>query len=374
MKKIFTLLAVAFMALGAQAQTLIDFKQSQEIGIAVSGTTTIDAVKIKTNTTSIPGIKFANSYSTEGASNGNHAELTVEGGFKAGDVVTIAGAFNNSDDTKISKVDIFTLDGTTPTVLFTTQQFINGRLVDDDPVEETYTLEADAEKLYLGRNGNTGTFVTTLKVVRGGTETTIGGGGDPVEPAGEIDFPTSQDGITVSGTTTFDAVKIKTNTTSIPGVKFANSYSTEGASNGNHAELTVEGGFKAGDVITLAGAFNNSDDTKISKVDIFTLDGTTPTVLFTTQQFINGRLVDDDPVEETYTLTVNADKLYLGRNGNTGTFVTKLLLTRGNGQTGIVELPVNIKYNGAIYNLQGQKVDASYRGVVIMNGKKIVNK
>jgi hypothetical protein len=374
MKKIFTLLAVAFMALGAQAQTLIDFKQSQEIGIAVSGTTTIDAVKIKTNTTSIPGIKFANSYSTEGASNGNHAELTVEGGFKAGDVITIAGAFNNSDDTKISKVDIFTLDGTTPTVLFTTQQFINGRLVDDDPVEETYTLEADAEKLYLGRNGNTGTFVTTLKIVRGGTETTIGGGGDPVEPAGEIDFPTSQNGITVSGTTTFDAVKIKTNTTSIPGVKFANSYSSEGVSNGNHAELTVEGGFKAGDVITIAGAFNNSDDTKISKVDIFTLDGTTPTALFTTQQFINGRLVDDEPVEETYTLTVDADKLYLGRNGNTGTFVTRLLVTRGGGETGIVELPVNIKYNGAIYNLQGQKVDASYRGVVIMNGKKIVNK
>jgi hypothetical protein len=374
MKKIFTLLAVAFMALGAQAQTLIDFKQSQEIGIAVSGTTTIDAVKIKTNTTSIPGIKFANSYTTEGASNGNHAELTVEGGFKAGDVITIAGAFNNADDTKTSKVDIFTLDGTTPTVLFTTQQFINGRLVDDDPVEETYTLEADAEKLYLGRNGNTGTFVTTLKVVRGGTETTIGGGGDPVEPAGEIDFPTSQDGITVSGTTTFDAVKIKTNTTSIPGIKFANSYTTEGASNGNHAELTVEGGFKAGDVITIAGAFNNADDSKTSKVDIFTLDGTTPTALFTTQQFINGRLVDDEPVEETYTLTVDADKLYLGRNGNTGTFVTRLLVTRGGGETGIVELPVNIKYNGAIYNLQGQKVDASYRGVVIMNGKKIVNK
>ena len=374
MKKIFTLLAVAFMALSAQAQTLIDFKQSQEIGIAVSGTTTIDAVKIKTNTTSIPGIKFANSYTTEGASNGNHAELTVEGGFKAGDVITIAGAFNNADDTKTSKVDIFTLDGTTPTVLFTTQQFINGRLVDDDPVEETYTLEADAEKLYLGRNGNTGTFVTTLKVVRGGTETTIGGGGDPVEPAGEIDFPTSQDGITVSGTTTFDAVKIKTNTTSIPGIKFANSYTTEGASNGNHAELTVEGGFKAGDVFIIAGAFNNADDSKTSKVDIFTLDGTTPTALFTTQQFINGRLVDDEPVEETYTLTVDADKLYLGRNGNTGTFVTRLLVTRGGGETGIVELPVNIKYNGAIYNLQGQKVDASYRGIVIMNGKKIVNK
>ena len=169
MKKIFTLIAVAALALTANADTLIDFQQSQTIGIAVSGTTTIDAVKLKTNTASTPGIKFANSYTAEGECNGNYAELTVEGGFKVGDVVTIAGAFNNADDTKKSAIDIFTLDGTTPTVLFTTQQFINGRLVDDDPVVETYTLEADAEKLYIGRNGNTATFVTLLKVTRGAT-------------------------------------------------------------------------------------------------------------------------------------------------------------------------------------------------------------
>lgn len=30
--------------------------------------------------------------------------------------------------------------------------------------------------------------------------------------------------------------------------------------------------------------------------------------------------------------------------------------------------------SGVIYNLAGQKVDASYKGVVIMNGKKVVNK
>ena len=102
MKKIFTLIAVAMMALGVNAETLIDFSQKKDHGITVGGTTTIDAVKIKSNTTSIPGIKFANSYSTEGVSNGNNAELTVEGGFKAGDVITIAGAFNNADDTKKS--------------------------------------------------------------------------------------------------------------------------------------------------------------------------------------------------------------------------------------------------------------------------------
>jgi hypothetical protein len=169
MKKIFTLIAMGLMALGVQAETMINYPTAQN-GIAVSGTTTFDAVKIKTNTTSIPGIKFANSYTTSEALNENYAKLTVEGGFKAGDVVSIAGAFNNSDDTKKSAVDLFTVDADNAiTVIFTTQQFINGRTSDADPTVETYTLQADADALYLGRNGHTGTIVTLLKVVRGGT-------------------------------------------------------------------------------------------------------------------------------------------------------------------------------------------------------------
>ena len=366
MKKIFTLIAMAIMAMNVNAETLIDFKQSQTQGIIVQGTTTIDAVKINTNTTSIPGIKFANSYTTEGASNGNNVKLFVEGGFKAGDILTIAGAYNNADTTKTSAVDVFTLAGTTPTVLFTTQKFINGRIVADAPVEETYTLTADVDTLYLGRNGNTGTIVTTLKVVRG-EESTIG---EKVEPQGLIDYPVFQEGITVQGTTTFDAVKIKTNTTSVSGIKFANSYTAEGASNGNNAKLSVEGGFKAGDVLTIAGAYNNADTTKISAVDVFTLDGTTPTVLFTTQQFVNGRLVDDDPVEESYTLTVDADILYLGRNGNTATIVTLLKVERGTA-TGVQTLNVKVQ-NNSIYNLAGQKVAEDYKGMVIKNGKKMM--
>ena len=196
----------------------------------------------------------------------------------------------------------------------------------------------------------------------------------PTEPKadGLIDFPTVKTGITVNGTTTIDAVKINTNTTSVPGIKFANSYTTDGASNGNNAELTVEGGFKTGDKIVIAGAFNNSDETKTAAIDIFTLDGTTPTVLFTTKQFINGRTVADNPEEETFVLTADADKLYLGRNGNTATFVTTLKVTR---ETAGISETLNVKVNnGAIYNLAGQKVDESYKGVVIQNGKKVVVK
>ena len=172
MKKIFTLLTMVLMAIGANAQdvqTLIDYPTSKD-GITVGGTTDYGTVKIKTNTTSIAGIKFANGYTTENVLNDNKAKLTVEGGFKAGDVITIAGAFNNADNTKVSKIDIFVLDETADygyQVLFTTDQFVNGRLVDDNPAVQKFTLASDYDELYLGRNGGTGTFVTTLKVTRG---------------------------------------------------------------------------------------------------------------------------------------------------------------------------------------------------------------
>ena len=377
MKKIFTLIAMVAMAIGVNAETLIDFAQSKTIGITLSGTTELSTVKIHTNKDAVDCIKFANSYTKDEALNDNYAVLTVEGGFKAGDVITIAGAFNNSDESKKSAVDIFTVEGTTPTVLFTTQQFINGRLVDDEPVVETYTLAADAEKLYLGRNGNTGTNVTILKVVRG-EESTIGGdepggGDDPVTPAGSIDFPTSKDGIAISGTTEFTTVKIHENTDAVNCIKFANSYTADEALNDNYALLTVEGGFKAGDVVSIAGAFNNSDESKKSAVDIFTVEGTTPTVLFTTQQFINGRTVADEPVVETYTLAADAEKLYIGRNGNTGTNVTLLKVERTG--TGIAEqLNLNVKVGGTTYNLAGQKVSENYKGVVIQNGRKMIQK
>ena len=186
-----------------------------------------------------------------------------------------------------------------------------------------------------------------------GEESIIGGEEEKPEPKGLIDYPTSDVGITTNGTTTIDVVKIKTNTTSISGIKFANSYTKDGVSNGNNAELTVEGGFKAGDVLTIAGAYNNADTTKISAVDVFTL-----------------AIVNDDPVVETYTLTADADKLFIGRNGNTGTFVTFLRVERGT-TTGIQTLKVKVQ-GSATFNLAGRKVEEGYKGIVIRNGKKMM--
>lgn len=59
----------------------------------------------------------------------------------------------------------------------------------------------------------------------------------------------------------------------------------------------------------------------------------------------------------------------------TGTGYTPLKLFFKGTATGIqnVKTTVNTE-NGAIYNLAGQRVDASYKGIVIQNGRKFINK
>ena len=380
MKKIFTLLAMALMTMGASAETLIDFVQTKN-GITVGGTCEFTTVKIHTNTDSKDCIKFANGYTTESELNGNLVTLEVEGGFKAGDIVTIAGAINNEDAAKEASVALLVLDATAAhgyTVIKEFDNFINGRLVADNPVEQTYTLEADADKLLIGRKGSTAANVIILKVVRG-EESTIGEPVAPAEKNGLIDFPVSKDGITLSGTTIWDNdQKYHANTDGTKNISFSNGYTSEGVINANWASLTVEGGFKTGDVVSVAGYFNNTDETKQAAVTLFVGEqGNAPTDLFTSGLFINGRTKAADPTVETYTLTSDYESLKLGRaNGLTGatrTNVSLLKVTRG-GETGIVELPISIKMNGETYNLQGQRVDASYRGVVIQNGKKAIQK
>jgi hypothetical protein len=58
---------------------------------------------------------------------------------------------------------------------------------------------------------------------------------------------------------------------------------------------------------------------------------------------------------------------------DTNIFLTKLVITSG-GSTGISTVKTVRVDDGAIYNLAGQKVDNSYKGVVIKNGKKFFNK
>ena len=42
--------------------------------------------------------------------------------------------------------------------------------------------------------------------------------------------------------------------------------------------------------------------------------------------------------------------------------------------TGINEVTTASEENGAMYNVAGQRVDSAYKGIVIMNGKKMIQK
>ena len=169
----------------------------------------------------------------------------------------------------------------------------------------------------------------------------------------------------------FATVKIHNNADAVNCIKFGKSYKYAESDEYYYAQIEIEGGFKSGDVITIAGAYNNADEKNAAVA--CRSDPTSTEALWTTENFINGKTSESDPVEQTYSLTEAAEKLYFGRSGNTGTCVTLLKITRG-GATGINEM-LNVKINDdAVYNLAGQKVAKDFKGIVIKNGKKILQK
>ncbi len=90
---------------------------------------------------------------------------------------------------------------------------------------------------------------------------------------------------------------------------------------------------------------------------------------FTTKDGVSGfvRVAKD--------VAVPLGKGYLQLTGNTAAAPVFYSINIGGGTTGIGQVEVEkATENGAIYNLAGQRVDSSYKGVVIKNGKKYVNK
>ena len=192
-----------------------------------------------------------------------------------------------------------------------------------------------------------------------------------------INYPTSQSGITlhnVDGQISFAKVKIHTNTDEVSCIKIGKSFSSNALVVDNFVELTTEGGFKKGDVITIAGVFNNADNTKKAAVAFFSGEvGEKAKTYHTTEQFINSRLVADDPAEEQITLTEDMPSVKFGRSGNTGACVVKVTVVRGGTSTGISSVnAAAAKKDGKTYNLAGQQVSSSAKGLIIKNGKKYV--
>ena len=139
--------------------------------------------------------------------------------------------------------------------------------------------------------------------------------------------------------------------------------------------ITLDEALQAGDVISITAYRNKDTDANGTLYMLFE----------------NGAEIDEgsevvwnnvhpdfaqEPNTRTYTIGAEAGsksfKIVRSTSG-TNVFITKLEITRG-GSTGIEtvkKVGVKAKSN-VIYNLSGQRVDASYKGIVIKNGKKYV--
>lgn len=169
MKKLFSLFAAILFAGSMMAGVLVEYNGTATLpaGVTISGTTVVTNVKIHTNKDGVDCIQLGNGYSNSSVYNGNAIVLYTEGGFKAGDTLSVTGFFNNSSDTKASKVTVFTVDADNKcSAVWTSEQFINGRTVAADPTAQTYVLEADLDSIMLGRTGDTGTNLWKLSVTR----------------------------------------------------------------------------------------------------------------------------------------------------------------------------------------------------------------
>ena len=139
---------------------------ADQVGTTAYGAgTEVSTVKIHTNTLSVDAIKFGSSYVY---ADGKYIAIKpAEGGFKAGDELSVMVWFSNADDsTKYCMVDVFAADGATRLFRSDSASTVNGRLHNEDAAVQTYVLASDQDSLLIGRYGNTGMFITLLKVTR----------------------------------------------------------------------------------------------------------------------------------------------------------------------------------------------------------------
>jgi hypothetical protein len=404
MKKIFTLIAMAVMAMGVNAQTynlgglaVADFTLGDGFvagsdwtdadggyGEVGKGYATISYTKQdKTNWSDLvltgkPIVFQYKNSSTKDQfyrllgnffyANGKPSRIKVTG-LTAGQVVTFKAAGKNDTGCVFAAVDNCTADANNPTAAVGKQTNV------ENFVDFKFVVTANGDITIEETSAGYHLASITVSTGEGGEQ---GGGeqGGGEQSTAAINYPTSQDGITLNAAAdaaqvAFATVKIHENADAVNCIKFGKSYKYAESDEYYYATLEIEGGFKSGDVITIAGAYNNADEKNAAIA--FRSDPASTDPLWLTENFINGRTSASEPVEQTYTLTADAEKLYFGRSGNTGTCVTLLKVARG-GATGISE-KLNVKItDGAVYNLAGQKVGNDFKGIVIKNGKKMLQK
>ncbi len=149
---------------GTPYQDLADYKDN--IGTFTAEGSSVLNSSVRIYLFDEQAIKFANSYNN-GA---NYVEVTCDGGFKRGCIITYSGCISSDDATETGAIQIYDENGN---LLHESQNFVN--VYDGSNQMESvssFQLESDAQSLRIARKGNTATYVTTFRVEWTGSDAT----------------------------------------------------------------------------------------------------------------------------------------------------------------------------------------------------------
>ena len=140
--------------------------------------------------------------------------------------------------------------------------------------------------------------------------------------------------------------------------------------------ITLDDMFYGGEEIQVTAFTNKNDVTKLG-TPFFKFENGTELFDDTKTYTDLGVVGNTEPATNTYEVPADAigSKWFKMSRSKTSTnlFITKLVIL-GNATTGISEVKQVKVYDGNVYNLAGQLVDDSYKGLVIKNGQKFILK
>ena len=102
--------------------------------------------------------------------------------------------------------------------------------------------------------------------------------------------------------------------------------------------------------------------------------GSTVVTAFRCKGFNNEKIADENLIKVDDEVVVQGKLQKYVKNDVVTPEISSCYFVSINGTTGINTIEADKAQNGVIYNLAGQKVDNSYKGLIIKNGKKMLQK
>lgn len=368
----------------------IDYPTSTD-GVLALGTTAFATVKIHANTDEVSCVKLNNGYTTDGVMNGNHIKLMITDGFKAGDKITIAGVINNKDNAKRGTVVLFAEgEENKATKINTFDDFINSYTATEDPEEQTYTLTAPYDVLYIGRDGTSAACLTLIKVEHAAPAeahepttwdfTKELSEADAANLEADDNWAYDEENVRYTYVPSFTSEEAKSNSIVlsangteldiIKGLFFgrdgsidANKFGIDlgkGLNFGGGKYRVILTGLAKDDKVRVRIAGTGDGNRSVTLSNVIEEDGLTSTDKAVAEGEFTVAADGSVIIETTAALLINA----IAINAELPEYTP----------TGISVINAETVSNGAIYNLSGQRVDENYRGVVIKNGKKQIQK